>query len=176
MRCFTKIKPSGKIPEFTVVGNIFICLFDLILYDPVNNFSVMLGWVFLGWTSTKQGLMCLAQGHNTLTPVRLNPRHFCLQSSALPLSHCTPYIQHIIIHNNSWLLFTWKSTGTRTVRIWPRAPHNALQWKGDRQLVAILVIAHWTKPIFKHEWEIDKRRPYIKFWKNQLINDCFINC
>ena len=31
------------------------CLFDLILYVPVNNFSVMLGQVFLGWTSTKQG-------------------------------------------------------------------------------------------------------------------------
>ena len=31
------------------------CLFDFILYVPVNNFSVMLGRVFLGWTSTKQG-------------------------------------------------------------------------------------------------------------------------
>ena len=40
-------------------------LFDLILYVPVNNFSVMLGWVFLGWTSTKQGFMCPAQGQNT---------------------------------------------------------------------------------------------------------------
>ena len=37
----------------------FIILFDLILYVPVNNFSVMSGQVFLGWTSTKQGLMCL---------------------------------------------------------------------------------------------------------------------
>ena len=27
--------------------------FDLILYLPVNNFSVMSGQVFLGWTSTK---------------------------------------------------------------------------------------------------------------------------
>ena len=50
-----------------------LCLFDLILYFPVNNFSVMLGRVFLGWTSTKQRLMCLAQGHNTLMPVRLEP-------------------------------------------------------------------------------------------------------
>ena len=33
-------------------------LFDLILYIPVNNFSVMLGQVFLGWASTKLGLMC----------------------------------------------------------------------------------------------------------------------
>ena len=32
-----------------------ICLFDLIIYIPVNNFLIMLGGVFLGWTSTKQG-------------------------------------------------------------------------------------------------------------------------
>ena len=46
---------------------------DLVLYVPVNNFLVMSGWVFLGWTITKQGLMCLAQGHNAVTPVRLEP-------------------------------------------------------------------------------------------------------
>ena len=51
----------------------FVCLIDLILYVPVNNLSVMLGWVFLGLTSTKQGLMCLAQGQNAVTPVRLEP-------------------------------------------------------------------------------------------------------
>ena len=49
------------------------CLFDLILYIAVNNFSTMSGRVFLGWTSYKQGLMCLAQGHNTVTPVMLEP-------------------------------------------------------------------------------------------------------
>ena len=57
---------------FQICDNMF-CLFDLILYFPVNNFSVMSGWVFLGWTSTKQGFMCLAQGHNAVTPVRLEP-------------------------------------------------------------------------------------------------------
>ena len=39
-------------------------LFDLILYVPANDFSVMSGRVFLSLTSTKQGLMCLAQGHH----------------------------------------------------------------------------------------------------------------
>ena len=34
----------------------------------------MWGQVFLGCTSTKLGLMCLAQGHNAVTPVRLEPR------------------------------------------------------------------------------------------------------
>ena len=33
----------------------FWFLFDLILYISVNNFSVMSGLGFLGWTSTKQG-------------------------------------------------------------------------------------------------------------------------
>ena len=36
----------------------------LILYIPVNNFSVMLGWVFLVRTSAKQRIKCIAQGHN----------------------------------------------------------------------------------------------------------------
>ena len=52
---------------------IYFCLFDLILYIPVNNLSVISGQVFLGWTSTNQGLMCLAQGHNAVMPMRLEP-------------------------------------------------------------------------------------------------------
>ena len=47
------------------------CLFDLILYILVNNFSVMLGQVFLGCTSTKLRIKCHAQGHNAVSPVRL---------------------------------------------------------------------------------------------------------
>ena len=45
-------------------------LFDFILHVPVNNFSVMSGRVSLGLTSTKQWLMCFAQGHNPVTPER----------------------------------------------------------------------------------------------------------
>ena len=43
--------------------------FVLMLYIPVNNFSVMLGQVsvFPGCTSTKQRIKCLAQGQNTVT-------------------------------------------------------------------------------------------------------------
>ena len=51
----------------------FICLFNLFLYVPVNNFSVMSRQVFLGWTSTKQGKLCLSQGHTTVMLVRLEP-------------------------------------------------------------------------------------------------------
>ena len=49
--------------------DIFVCLFDFILYIPVHNFSDISVQVFLA----KQGLMCLAQGNNAVTPVRLEP-------------------------------------------------------------------------------------------------------
>ena len=33
-------------------------------------------------------------------------------------------------------------------------------------LEAILVILHWTKPIFNHGQAIEKSNPYIKFGRN----------
>ena len=72
---------------------------------PINNLSVMLGQVFLGWTSTtKLGYMCLAQGHNAVTPVRLEPAALCLESSTLPLSHCAPVLRWV--QANCWLRHT----------------------------------------------------------------------
>ena len=50
-----------------------LCLFVLILYVPVNNFLIMSQRVFLSWTVTKQGIKCLAQGHNAVPPVKLEP-------------------------------------------------------------------------------------------------------
>ena len=47
-----------------------------IWYDslcPINNLSVIKGQFFLGWTSTKLWLMCFAQRHKAVTPVRLEP-------------------------------------------------------------------------------------------------------
>ena len=55
------------------IGQLYTCWLDLVLYVPVNNFSVMSERVFLGWTRTKEGLMCLTQGHKAVTPVRLEP-------------------------------------------------------------------------------------------------------
>ena len=67
----------------------------LILYVPVqvNNYSVMSGLfsVFLGLTSTKQSIKCLAPGHNTVPLVRLKPVTLDLKSNILLLSHCTPW-------------------------------------------------------------------------------------
>ena len=51
-----------------------ICkLFDFIFYVPINIFSVMSGLVFLGWTSTKQRIKCLADWNNSVPLVRLEP-------------------------------------------------------------------------------------------------------
>ena len=62
-RTFTSIVAKIEIPQIMKVMNILKCcvlilksihkiivffLFDLILYVPVNNFSIMLGQVFLG--------------------------------------------------------------------------------------------------------------------------------
>ena len=71
---------------------IYFCLLDLTLYVPVNDFSDMSWRVFLGWTSTKQGLMCLAKGHNSVTLVRLEPTTPWVESSTLPQSSLKKWI------------------------------------------------------------------------------------
>ena len=52
----------------------YTCIF---VYSYMYGFvwfnSFVPSTIFLGWTSTKLGLMCLAQGHNSVTPVRLEP-------------------------------------------------------------------------------------------------------
>ena len=57
--------------------------FDLILYVPVNNFSVMWGHVFLGWTSTKQELTCLAQTTQCSDAGEARTRNLSISSEAL---------------------------------------------------------------------------------------------
>ena len=65
------------------------CLFVLIIYVQVNNFSVMSGWVFLGWTSTKQRNKCFALGHIPMPPVSSNP-----QPLDLKVKHSTTKLLH----------------------------------------------------------------------------------
>ena len=57
---------------------------------PINNLSVIKGRVFLGWTSTKLGLMFLLKDTTQWRQWGSNPRPFGLKSSTLPLSHCAP--------------------------------------------------------------------------------------
>ena len=69
--------------HFLVVVNMItplampLILFDLILNVPVNIFSVISGWVFLGWTSikTKTHVSCSRTQHSA-TPLRYK---CCLQ-------------------------------------------------------------------------------------------------
>ena len=76
---------------------IWFDLFDLIHLHPINSLSVMKGLVFLAWTSTKLGFMHLAQGHNTVTPVRLKP---VAPRSQVKHSTTEPLLSHSIF---DWL-------------------------------------------------------------------------
>ena len=70
----------------------FVCLF--VWFDslrPINNLSVIKGVIFLGWTSTKLGLMFLLKDTTQWRRWGSNPRPFGLESSTLPLSHCAPF-------------------------------------------------------------------------------------
>ena len=71
--------------------------FYLILYVPVNNFSVMSVRVFLGWTSNKQGLLC--QRSDAIEALTHSPSVSSLESSTLP-----PSLSNSIVH---MYLFVW---------------------------------------------------------------------
>ena len=65
----------------------FVC-FDSLC--PINNLSVIKGQVLLGWTSTKLGLTFLLKETTQWPRWGSNMRPFGIESSILPLSHCTP--------------------------------------------------------------------------------------
>ena len=62
-----------------------LCYFYLIL-----NISSIKGWFFLGWTSTKLGLMFLLKHTTQWCWWCSNPRLLGLESSTLTLSHYAP--------------------------------------------------------------------------------------
>ena len=74
-------------------------LLVLMLYILVNNFSVMSGHfpVFMGLTSIKLRIKSIAQGHNTLPPVSLEPVTLDPKSNTLPLSHCSNFMYIVFI-------------------------------------------------------------------------------
>ena len=75
----------------------FFCFVWFDSLHPINNLSIIKGRVFLGWTSTKLGLMFLLKDTTQWRRWGSNPRPFGLESCALPLSHCAPYyvLSHI---------------------------------------------------------------------------------
>ena len=62
-------------------------LVGLILHVPINNFAVMPRRVFLGRTSTKQRVKCLAQGYSIMTPPVVSLTN---KLNSLPTEPCTP--------------------------------------------------------------------------------------
>ena len=124
------------------------CLF--VWFDslhPINNLSVMYGQVVLGWTSTKLGLMCLAQGHNAMTRVRLQPmapRSWVKHSTTEPLRSRT---RRLIRRSKLWLAgkgltlyLLVSSTDKFYKQFGPRScPTNCWAWSGynlfDTQMV-----------------------------------------
>ena len=115
-------------------------LFVLILYIPaVNDFSVMSGWVFMGWTSTKQRIKCLAHGHNTVTLVSLETSSPSIKSNILPLSHCTSHkfrtLVKSVYRKNSFLisqpkLMLWVLKRTVSMRrfFWAHKTYVKTNW------------------------------------------------
>ena len=90
--------------------------FYLILYVT----SVIKGRVFLGWTSSKLGLMFLLKDTTQWRRWGSNPRPLGLDSSSLPLSHCAPLstlirvrnsIRHKLVNPPTFLFFfRWESS------------------------------------------------------------------
>ena len=71
-------------------------LFVLRLNVPVKNFSVMSGrsQSFLGFNQYFRELMCLAQGHNTVPHVGIEPR-----TSRFEVRHWLPKVRNV----RSWV-------------------------------------------------------------------------
>ena len=89
-----------------------VCLFDLILYVPVNNFSLMSGWAFLG---SRINVSCSRTQHSDAHEARTRSPSI---SSTLPLSHCAPiYTWLNSIHMTVDFLWVWLSFVTETLLI-----------------------------------------------------------
>ena len=79
------------------IRNYVACFCLFVWFDslrPINNLSVIKGLVYLGWTSTKLGLLFLLED---TTQWCWWP--FSLESSTLPLSHCAPMWPAIVFLN-----------------------------------------------------------------------------
>ena len=104
------LKNCVSINSFCILG-MLICLF-VWFYSlrTINNLSVIKGRVFLGWTSTKLGLMFLLKDITQWRRWGSNPRSFGLESSSLPLSHCAPLYADLF----SKLTFSQKKKNKKT--------------------------------------------------------------
>ena len=78
---------------------------------PINNLSVIKGRVFLGWISTKLGLMFLLKDTTQWRRWGSNLWPLGPETSALPLSHCAPnkpFCNWVNSIDNPESLYLWK--------------------------------------------------------------------
>ena len=80
-KCRPKVLQNAPLEHTAILltcikrSSILICLFDLILYVPSIIFQLIRdgsSWIEPVLSKDKYGV-CLAQGHNTVMPVRLEP-------------------------------------------------------------------------------------------------------
>ena len=97
------------------------CFFFLFVWfdslRPINNLSVIKGRVFLGWTSTKLGLMFSLKDTTQWSRWDSNPRPFGLESSTLPLSHCAPYTLFLLPLKTHPNLNAWSCSSTEPISV-----------------------------------------------------------
>ena len=89
------------------MSNVLFVWFDSL--RPITNLSAIKGQVFLGWTSTKLGLMFLLMDTMQWCRWGLNLRPLGLESSTQPLNHLlffmiTTMAKHITLLRNKWLI------------------------------------------------------------------------
>ena len=131
----------------------------------------MSGRVFLGWTSTKQGLMWLVQGHNTVRPVRLEPatpRSRVNNSTTEPLCSLT----------SDWLRHTFLSTWIHNLNFWLAMLNFSSVWNQSLYFWSAMVyfLSIWSK-ILTSDWLwCTLQKPsfwlallyILSFWKQNL--------
>ena len=105
---------SGWWDKHPVCKSCSVLIFVFVWFDslrPINNLSVIKGRVFLGWTTSKLGLMFLLKDTTQWRRWGSNLRPLGLGSSTLPLSYCTPILCSNKTRHGEWLGSTEQLTG-----------------------------------------------------------------
>ena len=87
------------------IGLICLILFDFVWFDylrPINNLSGKQGRVFLGWTSTKLGQMCLAAAQGPECSDAGETRSHSPSVSSQALYHWPTVLSNIGLSHGMW--------------------------------------------------------------------------
>ena len=90
---------------------LFVCFVWFDSLRPINNLSVIQGRVFLGWTSTKLGGMCLAQGPQRSDDRKARTRGPSVTSQTL--YHWATGLPHILVVSITLMTLFWN----RAIRV-----------------------------------------------------------